>query len=145
MVKFIKQSSISLHFEKDTAHRWIIKANVNEREPGQRHSNKNIKPDRTKDNNIFLKPKDDRTVWRRVDDRLEVGYRELKRFGKTQLKMVEATAAPKISQGKRRNANRGVERAYEELKGNGRRREYHFRSDPRGDQTTPHLHCDLCR
>ncbi len=37
--------------------------------------NKNIKPDRTKDN-IFLKPKDDRTYGERADDRLEAGYRE---------------------------------------------------------------------
>ncbi len=43
----------------------------------------NIKPDRTKDN-IFLKPKMTETYGERVDDRLEAGYRELKRFGKTQ-------------------------------------------------------------
>ncbi len=54
---------------------WTTK---NERGPGQRHSNKeNIKPDRTKDN-IFLKPKDDRTYGEQVDDRLEAGYGELR-------------------------------------------------------------------
>ncbi len=36
-----------------------------------------------------------------------------------------------ISPRKRRNANRGVKSAYEELKGNVAWREYHFRSDPR--------------
>ncbi len=69
--------------------------------------------------NTFLKPKDDRTYGERVDDRLEVGYRELKRFGKDAAKMVEVTVAiwGDITKRKRRNANRGVERVlYEELK-----------------------------
>ncbi len=62
------------------------------RTSGQRHSNKKYPADRTKDN-IFLKPKDDRTYGERVDDdRLEAGYRELKRFGKTPVKMVETTS-----------------------------------------------------
>ncbi len=41
-----------------------------------------------------------------------------------------------ITQGKRRNANRGVEEAYEELK-EMYGEEYHFRSPV--DETTPHL------
>ncbi len=45
-----------------------------QREPGQRHSKQNIKPDRTKDN--MLKP-NDQTYGERVDDRLENGCREL--------------------------------------------------------------------
>ncbi len=61
-----------MHFEKHKRGSTGGLQRHNEREPGQRHSNKNIKkPDRTKDN-IFLKPKDDRTYGERVDDRLEL-------------------------------------------------------------------------
>ncbi len=71
------------------------------------------------------------TVWR-----LDAG--ELK-DSKDAVKMVEATVqlGGRYHQGKRRNANRGVEKEAYEIKGNVWRREY-FRSD-NVDETTPHL------
>ncbi len=79
MVKLLKQSSICCTSKTQGSTGGLQRHN--EREPSQRHSVKNIKPDRTKDN-IFLKPKDDRThgelgwmtVWR-----LDTGA---KRFGR---------------------------------------------------------------
>ncbi len=59
-----------MHFEK---HKGQMRTTRNEREPGQRHSNKIPLPT-ANEHNIFLKPKDDRTYGERVDDRLEVGY-----------------------------------------------------------------------
>ncbi len=86
-----------------------------EREPGQRHSNKNIRSlIRTKEDNIFHESKEryGRTYGERVDDRLEAGYRELKRFGKTQ-SGGETTVqlGGDITKGKRRNANRALKEA----------------------------------
>ncbi len=52
MVKLLKQSSISFALRNTRGQRVDYKGTTNE--PGQRHSNKNIKPDRMKDN-IFLK------------------------------------------------------------------------------------------
>ncbi len=87
MVKLLKQSSISLHFEKHKGSTdWTTRHN--EREPGQRHSNKNIKPDKTKDN-IFPKPKmTERMASGWMIWRLDTG--KLKAIRKTQIKMVEA-------------------------------------------------------
>ncbi len=82
----MKQSSISLHFE-NTASTGGLQCD-NEREPGQRHSNKNTAP------TIFLETERRptggervKTVWRRIQG-------ELKRFGKDAVKMVEATVQP---------------------------------------------------
>ena len=116
MVKLLKQSSISLHFEKHKGSTGGLQRH-NEREPGQRHSNKNIKPDRTKDN-IFLKPKDDRTYGERVDDRLEAGYRGAKAIRKDAVKMVEATVqlGGDITKESEEMQIEALKEAYEELK-----------------------------
>lgn len=142
MVKLLKQSSISLHFEKHKGSTGGLQRH-NEREPGQRHSNKNIKPDRTKDN-IFLKPKDDRTYGERVDDRLEAGYRGAKAIRKDAVKMVEATVqlGGDITKESEETQIEALKEAYEELK------EMYGEDNIISavihvDETTPHLHCDF--
>lgn len=142
MVKLLKQSSISLHFEKHKGSTGGLQRH-NEREPGQRHSNKNIKAERTKDN-IFLKPKDDRTYGERVDDRLEAGYRGTKAIRKDAVKMVEATVqlGGDITKESEEMQIEALKEAYEELKAmygedNIISAVIHV------DETTPHLHCDF--
>lgn len=142
MVKLLKQSSISLHFEKHKGSTGGLQRH-NEREPGQRHSNKNIKPDRTKDN-IFLKPKDDRTYGERVDDRLEVGYKGTKAVRKDAVKMVEATVqlGGDITKESEETQIEALKQAYEELKGMYGE-ENIISAVIHVDETTPHLHCDF--
>lgn len=142
MVKLLKQSSISLHFEKHKGSTGGLQRH-NEREPGQRHSNKNIKPDRTKDN-IFLKPKDDRTYGERVDDRLEAGYRGTKAVRKDAVKMVEATVqlGGDITKESEETQIEALKEAYEELKGMYGE-ENIISAVIHVDETTPHLHCDF--
>lgn len=142
MVKLLKQSSISLHFEKHKGSTGGLQRH-NEREPGQRHSNKNIKPDRTKDN-IFLKPKDDRTYGERVEDRLEAGYRGTKAVRKDAVKMVEATVqlGGDITKESEEMQIEALKEAYEEIK------EMYGEDNIISavihvDETTPHLHCDF--
>lgn len=142
MVKLLKQSSISLHFEKHKGSTGGLQRH-NEREPGQRHSNKNIKPDRTKDN-IFLKPKDDRTYGERVDDRLEAGYRGTKAVRKDAVKMVEATVqlGGDITKESEETQIEVLKQAYEELK-EMYGEENIISAVIHVDETTPHLHCDF--
>lgn len=142
MVKLLKQSSISLHFEKHKGSTGGLQRH-NEREPGQRHSNKNIKPDRTKDN-IFLKPKDDRTYGERVDDRLEAGYRGAKAIRKDAVKMVEATVqlGGDITKESEEMQIEALKEAYEELK-EMYGEENIISAVIHVDETTPHLHCDF--
>ena len=142
MVKLLKQSSISLHFEKHKRSTGGLQRH-NEREPGQRHSNKNIKPDRTKDN-IFLKPKDDRTYGERVDDRLEAGYRGTKAIRKDAVKMVEATVqlGGDITKESEETQIEALKEAYEELK-EMYGEENIISAVIHVDETTPHLHCDF--
>lgn len=142
MVKLLKQSSISLHFEKHKGSTGGLQRH-NEREPGQRHSNKNIKPDRTKDN-IFLKPKDDRTYGERVDDRLEAGYRGTKAVRKDAVKMVEATVqlGGDITKESEEMQIEALKEAYEELK-EMYGEENIISAVIHVDETTPHLHCDF--
>lgn len=142
MVKLLKQSSISLHFEKHKGSTGGLQRH-NEREPGQRHSNKNIKPDRTKDN-IFLKPKDDRTYGERVEDRLEAGYRGTKAIRKDAVKMVEATVqlGGDITKESEETQIEALKEAYEELKAMYGE-ENIISAVIHVDETTPHLHCDF--
>ena len=142
MVKLLKQSSISLHFEKHKGSTGGLQRH-NEREPGQRHSNKNIKPDRTKDN-IFLKPKDDRTYGERVEDRLEAGYRGTKAVRKDAVKMVEATVqlGGDITKESEETQIEALKEAYEELK-EMYGEENIISAVIHVDETTPHLHCDF--
>ena len=142
MVKLLKQSSISLHFEKHKGSTGGLQRH-NEREPGQRHSNKNIKPDRTKDN-IFLKPKDDRTYGERVEDRLEAGYRGAKAIRKDAVKMVEATVqlGGDITKESEETQIEALKEAYEELK-EMYGEENIISAVIHVDETTPHLHCDF--
>ncbi len=109
----------------------------NEREPGQRHSNKNIKPDRTK-NNIFLKPKrwwPNVRIWRRVDDdrwrlwiqkELNDSERHWSRWWK-----LNRYNLRRYHQGKRRNANQALKKR--RLRGVKKcmAKRISFRSDPR--------------
>lgn len=142
MVKLLKQSSISLHFEKHKGSTGGLQRH-NEREPGQRHSNKNIKPDRTKDN-IFLKPKDDRTYGERVEDRLEAGYRGAKAIRKDAVKMVEATVqlGGDITKESEETQIEALKEAYEQLK-EMYGEENIISAVIHVDETTPHLHCDF--
>lgn len=142
MVKLLKQSSISLHFEKHKGSTGGLQRH-NEREPGQRHSNKNIKAERTKDN-IFLKPKDDRTYGERVDDRLEAGYRGTKAVRKDAVKMVEATVqlGGDITKESEETQIEALKEAYEELK-EMYGEENIISAVIHVDETTPHLHCDF--
>ena len=141
-MKVLKQSSISLHFEKHKGSTGGLQRH-NEREPGQRHSNKNIKPDRTKDN-IFLKPKDDRTYGERVEDRLEAGYRGTKAVLKDAVKMVEATVqlGGDITKESEETQIEALKEAYEELK-EMYGEENIISAVIHVDETTPHLHCDF--
>jgi hypothetical protein len=142
MVKLLKQSSISLHFEKHKGSTGGLQRH-NEREPGQRHSNKNIKPDRTKDN-IFLKPKDDRTYGERVEDRLEAGYRGAKAIRKDAVKMVEATVqlGGDITKESEETQIEALKEAYEQLT-EMYGEENIISAVIHVDETTPHLHCDF--
>ena len=142
MVKLLKQSSISLHFEKHKGSTGGLQRH-NEREPGQRHSNKNIKPDRTRDN-IFLKQKDDRTYGERVEDRLEAGYRGTKAVRKDAVKMVEATVqlGGDITKESEETQIEALKEAYEELK-EMYGEENIISAVIHVDETTPHLHCDF--
>lgn len=142
MVKLLKQSSISLHFEKHKGSTGGLQRH-NEREPGQRHSNKNIKPERTKDN-IFLKPKDDRTYGERVEDRLEAGYRGTKAVRKDAVKMVEATVqlGGDITKESEETQIEALKEAYEQLK-EMYGEENIISAVIHVDETTPHLHCDF--
>lgn len=142
MVKLLKQSSISLHFEKHKGSTGGLQRH-NEREPGQRHSNKNIKPDRTKDN-IFLTPKDDRTYGERVEDRLEAGYRGTKAVRKDAVKMVEATVqlGGDITKESEETQIEALKEAYEQLK-EMYGEENIISAVIHVDETTPHLHCDF--
>lgn len=142
MVKLLKQSSISLHFEKHKGSTGGLQRH-NEREPGQRHSNKNIKAERTKDN-IFLKPKDDRTYGERVEDRLEAGYRGAKAIRKDAVKMVEATVqlGGDITKESEETQIEALKEAYEELK-EMYGEENIISAVIHVDETTPHLHCDF--
>lgn len=142
MVKLLKQSSISLHFEKHKGSTGGLQRH-NEREPGQRHSNKNIKPDRTKDN-IFLKPKDDRTYGERVEDRLEAGYRGTKAIRKDAVKMVEATVqlGGDITKESEEMQIEALKEAYEQLT-EMYGEENIISAVIHVDETTPHLHCDF--
>lgn len=142
MVKLLKQSSISLHFEKHKGSTGGLQRH-NEREPGQRHSNKNIKPDRTKDN-IFLKPKDGRTYGERVEDRLEAGYRGTKAVRKDAVKMVEATVqlGGDITKESEETQIEALKEAYEQLK-EMYGEENIISAVIHVDETTPHLHCDF--
>jgi DNA repair exonuclease SbcCD ATPase subunit len=142
MVKLLKQSSISLHFEKHKGSTGGLQRH-NEREPGQRHSNKNIKPDRTKDN-IFLKPKDDRTYGERVEDRLEAGYRGTKAVRKDAVKMVEATVqlGGDITKESEETQIEALKEAYEQIK-EMYGEENIISAVIHVDETTPHLHCDF--
>ncbi len=70
MGKSIKSRVRYLCTSKNTKGLEVDYKGTTERRPGGVHSNKISSLIRTK-NNIFLKPKDDRTYGERVDDRLE--------------------------------------------------------------------------
>ncbi len=76
MVKLLKQSSISLHFEKHKGGQRVDYKGWQNADPVNDIQTKISKPDQNEDN-IFLETEDDRTYGERVDDRLEAGYREL--------------------------------------------------------------------
>lgn len=84
-------SGIALHFEKHRADGGNINGlqRHNERKPGGRHGNKNIRDEDT-DKNILLYA-DDRKLNQRIDDRLELGYKGKKKIRKDAVKMVEAS------------------------------------------------------
>ncbi len=94
MVKLLKQSSISLHFEENTgSSRWTTKAR---RTRTRSATFKQKYSSLTRRKTIFLKPKMTGQYGERVDDdRLEAGYRrELSRIRKDAVKMaVETTEA----------------------------------------------------
>ncbi len=115
----IIKAEFDLCTSKNTRGQRVDYKGNNEREPGQRHSNKNYhKPDRTKDN-IFLKPKDDRTYGERVDEcwRLDTG--ELKRFERRVSRWWKQRYNLGLyHQGKRRNANEALKECSRGAKGN---------------------------
>lgn len=89
--EIIMSSGIALHFEKHRADGGNINGlqRHNERKPGGRHGNKNIRDEDT-DKNILLYA-DDRKLNQRIDDRLELGYTGKKKIRKDAVKMVEAS------------------------------------------------------
>ena len=142
MVKILHSSSFSLHFEKHKGSTGGLQRH-NEREPGQRHSNKNIKGYKTKDN-IFLIPKDDRTYRERIDDRLKEGYTGKKAIRKDAVDMVEVTFQlggdiTRLSEEKQVEA---IKEAFEELK-EMYGEENIISAVIHVDETTPHLHMDF--
>lgn len=142
MVKILHSSSFSLHFEKHKGSTGGLQRH-NEREPGQRHSNKNIKGYKTKDN-IFLIPKDDRTYRERIDDRLKEGYTGKKAIRKDAVDMVEVTFQlggdiTRLSEEKQVEV---IKEAFEELK-EMYGEENIISAVIHVDETTPHLHMDF--
>lgn len=84
-------SGIALHFEKHRADGGNINGlqRHNERKPGGRHGNENIRDEDT-DKNVFLYA-DDRKLKQRIDDRLELGYTGKKKIRKDAIRLVEGT------------------------------------------------------
>lgn len=84
-------SRIALHFIKhraDSAHINGLQHH-NERKPGGKHSNEHIR-DKDTHKNVFLFA-DDRTLKKRIDERLNLGYNGRYRIRKDAIRMVEAT------------------------------------------------------
>ncbi len=135
MVKLLKQSSISLHFENTKGQRVDYKGTNANRSTTFR---KNIKADRTKDN-IFLKPKDiDRTYgggWMTFGGWIQ----EPKAIRKNAVKDGGSSAilTGRYHQGKAEEIQiEALKEAYEELKEMYGEREYPFHSVV-NETTTP--------
>ena len=135
-------STISLHFEKYKYPSPGLQRH-NERKPGQKHSNKNIRADKTK-NNIFLKQPDGLSITRRVNDRIKDGYKKEKGIRSDAIKLIEATVqlGGEIGQADEWKQILVLEHAYEELK-KIYGEENIVSAVIHVDETTPHLHMDF--
>lgn len=142
MVKLLKRSSLSLHFEKHKGATGGLQKH-NEREPGQRHSNKNIVSEKTKDN-IFLKEKNALTYGERIKRRLDEGYKKEKAIRKDAVKMIEVTVqfGGDITNEPEEVQVEALKEAYEELK-EMYGEENIISAVIHVDETTPHLHMDF--
>lgn len=135
-------STISLHFEKYKYPSPGLQRH-NERKPGQKHSNKNIRADKTK-NNIFLKEPDGLSITQRVNNRIQDGYKKEKGIRSDAIKLIEATVqlGGEIGQADEWQQILVLEHAYEELK-KMYGEENIVSAVIHVDETTPHLHMDF--
>jgi myosin heavy subunit len=135
-------STISLHFEKYKYPSPGLQRH-NERKPGQKHSNKNIRADKTK-NNIFLKQPDGLSITQRVNNRIKDGYKKEKGIRSDAIKLIEATVqlGGEIGQADEWKQILVLEHAYEELK-KIYGEENIVSAVIHVDETTPHLHMDF--
>ena len=135
-------STISLHFEKYKYPSPGLQRH-NERKPGQKHSNKNIRADKTK-NNIFLKEPDGLSITQRVNNRIQDGYKKEKGIRSDAIKLIEATVqlGGEIGQADEWKQILVLEHAFEELK-KIYGEENIVSAVIHVDETTPHLHMDF--
>lgn len=135
-------STISLHFEKYRYPSPGLQRH-NERKPGQKHSNKNIRADKTK-NNIFLKEPDGLSITQRVNNRIQDGYKKEKGIRSDAIKLIEATVqlGGEIGQADEWKQILVLEHAFEELK-KVYGEENIVSAVIHVDETTPHLHMDF--
>lgn len=135
-------STISLHFEKYRYPSPGLQRH-NERKPGQKHSNKNIRADKTT-NNIFLKKPDGLSITQRVNNRIKDGYKKEKGIRSDAIKLIEATVqlGGEIGQADEWKQILVLEHAYEELK-KIYGEENIVSAVIHVDETTPHLHMDF--
>ena len=135
-------STISLHFEKYRYPSPGLQRH-NERKPGQKHSNKNIRADKTK-NNIFLKQPDGLSITQRVNNRIQDGYKKEKGIRSDAIKLIEATVqlGGEIGQADEWKQILVLEHAFEELK-KIYGEENIVSAVIHVDETTPHLHMDF--
>lgn len=136
-------STVSLHFEKHKTGSVGLKKH-NERIPGQRHSNKNIKAEKTKDN-IFLAGDRSLSYNQRINDIIQKNVNRSRQIRKDAVKLVTTTVQIGGLDVNNASESKKVEllkSAYEILK-NDFGEENIVSAVIHVDETTPHLHFDF--
>lgn len=143
MVRLRKPSTLAMHITK---HKNGTRGQQrhNERKEGQKHSNRNIDPTRTKDN-VWLTPDDGRTFNERIESILEENYTGKRKVRSTAVKMCEITVqigGDLAENGTEEEQVEALKQAFEEL-----RETYGEKNIVSAvihvDETTPHLHFDF--
>lgn len=143
MVRLRKPSTLAMHIIK---HKNGTRGQQrhNERKEGQKHSNRNIDPTRTKDN-VWLTPDDGRTFNERIESILEENYTGKRKVRSTAVKMCEITVqigGDLAENGTEEEQVEALKEAFEELK-----EQYGEKNIVSAvihvDETTPHMHFDF--
>lgn len=143
MARLRKPSTVAMHITK---HKNGTRGQQrhNERKEGQKHSNRNIDPTRTKDN-VWLTPDDGRTFNERIESILEENYTGKRKVRSTAVKMCEITVqigGDLAENGTEEEQVEALKQAFEEL-----RDQYGEKNIVSAvihvDETTPHLHFDF--